>query len=160
MGAVAFSLVERGVESVVAVDAAPAYLDALREEAERRGVSERFTVLEGDFLDVAEEVERADLVSLDRVICCYPDVEGLLTAAGARTRVGLALCAPTDRVWIRPLVGLTNLFCRITRNPFRLFAHSWSVVDSTLEKCGLERAGPSTGFLWRVAAYRRSRTEL
>lgn len=72
IGALSFELLAAGAERVTAVDAAPAYLAAVREEAGRRNVSDRLNLVLGDFVSVAGEVMPADVVTIDRVVCCYP----------------------------------------------------------------------------------------
>ena len=64
-----------GVRDAVNVEASSAYLDAARDEAERLGLADRIVNVQGDFVDVAEQLADADLVTLDRVICCYDDME-------------------------------------------------------------------------------------
>ena len=61
----------------VVADASAAYVSAATEEASRRGQSESTTVIHGDLLDVAERLPAADLVTLDRVVCCFPGNEAL-----------------------------------------------------------------------------------
>ena len=156
VSAIPFELLADGVHSAVAVDASEAYLAVARKEAERRGVTDRLEFRLGDFVDLAPDLDSADLVSLDRVICCYPDVRALLAAAGGRARKRLALVAPADYWWFRPFFRLANLYCVVTRNPFRLFAHSWATVDSVLAEAGMEPVGSPVGLLWRVAAYERT----
>lgn len=155
VGAVAFELFDRGLESSVGVDAADAFVAESRREAEARGLTSRMDLRVGDFIDEAGSVERADLVALDRVICCYPDVEGLLELAGGRARRALALVAPRDLWWLRPLLGLSNAYCRLTRNPFRIFVHPWEAVDRSLRKMGLRQESFESRGMWAIAAYVR-----
>jgi ubiquinone/menaquinone biosynthesis C-methylase UbiE len=72
IGALTFELLERGMNQAVAVDASAAYLAAASEEAARRGASAAIRFVPGDFLDVASSLPAAAVVTLDRVICCYP----------------------------------------------------------------------------------------
>jgi magnesium-protoporphyrin O-methyltransferase len=71
IGALGFELLAAGVERVTAVEAAPAYVAAAREEAGRRNVSDRLDVVQGDFVTVAGDVMQADVVAMDRVVCCF-----------------------------------------------------------------------------------------
>jgi ubiquinone/menaquinone biosynthesis C-methylase UbiE len=54
------------------IEASPAYLEAAREEGERRGINERVTYIQGDFLDLEQSVPSADIVTLERVLNVYP----------------------------------------------------------------------------------------
>ena len=66
IGALSFELLAAGAERVTAVEAAPAYVAAAREEARRRNVSDRLDLVHGDFVSVAMNVMQADVVTMDR----------------------------------------------------------------------------------------------
>ena len=55
----------------------PPVRDAAREEGRRRGHDGRVTYLHGDFVDLADLVGPAEIVTLDRVINVYPGWNGL-----------------------------------------------------------------------------------
>ena len=59
-GALSFELLAAGAERVTAVEAAPAYLAAAREEARRRNVADRIDLVHGDFLSVAVTMDRRE----------------------------------------------------------------------------------------------------
>src|SRR5688572_14465091 len=81
VGALTFELLKRGMTKAVVADASPAYVAAAREEAQRRGQIESATIVHGDMLALAEQLPAADLVTLDRVVCCYPAYEPMLEEA-------------------------------------------------------------------------------
>ena len=64
-------LILRGLEELVV--AAETLLDA-----GRRGHAERITFRHGDLVALSAELPAADLVTMDRVVCCYPDLEALI----------------------------------------------------------------------------------
>jgi SAM-dependent methyltransferase len=155
IGIVQHELAARGVARVTDVDASQAYLETAREEARRRGYVERAAYLHGDFVELANRVEDADLVTLDKVVCCYPDAALLLDRVAARTKRRLGLVWPRDRWWTRAASGTMNLFFRIARNPFRMRIHPDRVVESTLAKNGLQRRAHLKAGFWQVAVYER-----
>ena len=95
VGAISHELLRSGLAHATSVDAAGAYIEAARSEAERQGHLNRLNLRNGDFVMIADEIPAADIVTLDRVICCYPDMpalvgmtverrDELLNGAGAR----------------------------------------------------------------------------
>src|SRR5689334_19226111 len=84
IGAIQQELLDAGAERATSVEASSAYLRAAREEAERRGHAGRISYQAGDFVAIADRVELADVVTLDRVICCYPDMEALVSRSADR----------------------------------------------------------------------------
>jgi magnesium-protoporphyrin O-methyltransferase len=119
IGALGFELLAAGAERVTAVEAAPAYLAAARAEAGRRNLAQRFDVVHGDFVAVAADVMAADVVTMDRVVCCYPAYRPLLEAALQHCRRLLAFSYPRDRWYVRAAVGMQNLARALLGNPFR-----------------------------------------
>src|SRR6266511_2008941 len=143
-----------GAERVTAVEAAPAYVAAAREEAGRRNVADRLDLVNGDFVSVAGDVMPADVVTMDRVVCCYPAYQPLLEAALRRSRRLLAFSYPRDRWYVRAAVGMQNLSRALFRSPFRGFVHSAREAPKGTSKQGaaqiLSRAlfrSPFRGFM-------------
>ena len=156
VGAIQYELLDAGAARATAVEAAAAYVRVAREESRRRGLGERITHQAGDFVELADGVGPADVVTLDRVICCYPDMEALVARSAQRARRVYALVYPRDRWWIGLGIRATNLFMRVTRRSYRAYLHRTTDVDAAARAQGLapnvaRRAGP----FWQVAVYVR-----
>ena len=155
VGAIQHELMERGTAGGTSADASPAYLAAAKEEAEARGFAGRIRYVEGDFVERANEVGVADLVTLDRVVCCYPDMPALVGAAARLTRRTLGLVIPRGTRFMRGGVAIVNLFQRLRRHPFRVYVHDPGEVEAVLGEYGLQRRYVREGLVWRMAVYGR-----
>lgn len=155
VGAVHLALLERGAASAVDVDASRAYVAAARAEAERRGLSERTTHHVGDFTAIAPALDQADLVALDRVVCCYGDATTLVAEAARLTRRRLGLVYPVDRWWTRLALAAENAVQWLRRDPFRAYVHPTALVDRLVREAGLEPVHTRSGLLWQIAIYAR-----
>ena len=155
VGAVHELLLERGAASATDVDASRPYLEVARSEAERRGVADRVAFRYGDFVALAPEIEPADLVALDRVVCCYGDVDALVGRAAERARRRLAITLPPDGRIAGVVVGLANAWQRLVRSQFRVYAHSHARVVAAARAAGLEPAGTASLGLWRLLVFER-----
>ena len=156
IGAIQHELLAAGARQATSVEASAAYLRAARQETERRGHGEQITYHQGDFVALADLIEPADVVTLDRVICCYPDLEALVGRSADRARRLYGLVHPRDSWWARLACSLANLGCRVTRKPFRAYVHPVAAVDIAASGRGLllrRRAG--VGPIWQVAVYER-----
>ena len=155
VGAVHHELLRSGASSAVDVDASRAYVAVAREEAERQGHAERVRYLVGDFVSLAEQLDPADLVALDRVICCYADMAALVgrSATLARHRYGVVYLRDT---WVGRLgVTLENTWLRLSRSPFRTYVHRTAEVDAILATHGLVKVLHRTTLIWQLALYER-----
>jgi hypothetical protein len=158
VGAIYHELLVSGARSAVHVDVSPDYLSVAREEAERRGHAARVQFVRGDFVDLAPTQNNADVVTLDRVICCYPDMERLVSLSAAKARRLFGAVYPREAWWMRLLVRTVNGFNRLRRCAFRTFLHPPSAIDAVLRSHGLERRTFQRTLAWEVVTYSRVRT--
>jgi magnesium-protoporphyrin O-methyltransferase len=156
VGAIHHSLLEHGFDRAVQVDASAAYLGLARLEADRLGHGDRVEFRHGDFRSVASEVPTADAVTLDRVVCCDPDYQGLLTIAAAHARAHLALSYPRDRWYVRAVVTAMNGWRALWGRAFRVYLHSPSAMTQVLARAGLRRRWAGGTFIWSVELFERA----
>lgn len=155
VGAVHHALLEAGAVSAVDVDASGPYLAAARSEAERRGLADRVTYLKGDAVALADGIGHADLVALDRVVCCYPHMEALVRLAADHTRRRLGVVLPRDDAPIRAMVGLGNRWNALRGNPFRVYVHRAAVVREAARAAGLVPVSVHRGLIWQTMVFER-----
>ena len=155
IGAIHHELLASGARHAVHVDISPDYLSVARQEAERRGHADNVEFVHGDFVEVASSLHDADLVTLDRVICCYPDMERLVALSAAKARRLVGAVYPRDRWWVRFAFAAANLVCRIRRTAFRVYVHPPPAIDGVLRAHGLERRSLRCTLLWEVVVYAR-----
>jgi SAM-dependent methyltransferase len=155
IGVVHHELLDAGAESVVHVDATAANIEAAKDEAEQHGHSGRVRFVLGDFVALAPEIPAADVVTLDRVICCYPDMEELVSRSAARARRLWGAVFPRERVLFKAMVQLGNGMRRVMRNDFRTFIHPVSEIDTALRREGLALRSVRDTYGWRAAVYSR-----
>lgn len=155
IGIVHHELLASGARSAVHVDAAMPHMRVAREEAARRGHAERVTFVHGDFVALAHEISTADIVTLDRVICCYPDMERLVAASASKARRLYGAVFPRERWFIKVMLAVENFARRVRGNPFRAYVHSTTAIDAAVQRQGLTPRSVRDTFLWRVAVYAR-----
>ena len=137
IGVITCELADTLVASAAIVEASPAYLEVARREVGLKYGSRSTQFVLGDFAAIAGTLSDADVVTLDRVVCCYPNAEALLGAAAARTRQVLAFTYPRDRWYVRSMFALGNFWLRSTGKKFRAFVHAPERMGAVLEASGL-----------------------
>lgn len=155
VGVVGFELLAAGADRLTDVDAARAYVAVARREARRRGLEERTTFHHGDFVALADEVEAADVVTLDRVVCCYGDWAALVDRSVARARRLYGLVYPTDRWWTRLSIAIGNVMVRLSRRAYRGYVHSERSIDARIRDAGFELRTHHRGWVWQTVLYER-----
>jgi 16S rRNA G966 N2-methylase RsmD len=155
VGIIDRELLRTGAGHAVLVDGSSAYLDVAREEARRAGLLDRIEFVEGDFVRRAATIDAADIVTLDRVVCCYPDVASLVGLSAERARSAYGLVMPRDRWFVRLAIALENLWFRVRRRRYRAFVHPTDRVDAILVDRGLHATGERRTAFWRAVVYDR-----
>ncbi|MEO8470392.1 MAG: class I SAM-dependent methyltransferase [Chloroflexota bacterium] len=155
VGTVHHLLLERGASSATDVDASSGYLASAREEAASRGLTDRITFHHGDFVALAEEIAPADLVALDRVGCCYPDIDALIGRAAEHTRRRMAVTLPPDLRIARGVIRVLNLWEWVTRSDLRIYGHSHERVRAAARAAGLVPISSTAVGSWRLLVFER-----
>ena len=155
IGVITQELLRAGAGHAILVDASSAYLEVARNELRASNVLDRVEVIEGDFVRRASSIDPSDVVTLDRVVCCYPDAEALVRLSADRARNLLGLVHPRNTRLVRLALWANNLRFRLTRNPYRAFGHSNELIDRLVGEGGLDPVAERRTFFWRVVLYRR-----
>jgi len=112
-------------------------------------------VQRGNFLDLVPTVAEADIVTLDRVICCYPDAPALVGLSAARARHLYGVVYPQYGWLNKVFVTGANVMFRLRRCTMRSFLHPPDVVDAIVRSHGLQRRFYRESFPWQIVVYSR-----
>lgn len=155
VGMISFELFKAGLASATQVDASPAFVTTANGEAAREGLSDRFAARQGDFVALAEDIPAVGVVTLDKVICCYPNMTALVGQSAARATKLYGAVYPRDVWWTRIAGALMNSVAWLFRMPLRNHYHPSAAVDSTIRAQGLEPRYHGVAGYWQVIVYGR-----
>jgi SAM-dependent methyltransferase len=158
VGSLTFGLLDRGMSRAVAVDASAAYISAARQESERLGRARAVQFVHADFVSAASHLPAAAVVTLDRVVCCYPLYEPLLAAALGHAERCLALSYPRDVWYVRVAVMLENAQRRLAHNTFRTVVHPARHIERLIRAAGFELSSRRRTWMWSADVYVRRTT--
>jgi magnesium-protoporphyrin O-methyltransferase len=149
-------LLQDGAASAIGIDLSAKMLDEARDQARVQGLAERTEYREGDFVELADSMAPADVVILDKVICCYPDAERLVQRSAHKAARAYAFTIPRDRSSVRFALWSTSLVLKLMRCSFRARVHSPEAIDSRLTDAGFERVFQESTFIWLTRVYARA----
>jgi len=156
VGEIQVELLRRGAARATNLEISTNYEAEAAALLERSGMQGR---VERRFLDIAQQpqdVDGADVVVLHRVVCCYPDYERLLGAAGSKAGRLLVFSHPPRNVVTRTFLWWENALRRRKGDPFRTFAHQPAEMLAVLGRAGLSNTYRWRGFGWNVVGLERS----
>lgn len=156
VGQIMLELLKAGAARGEVVELVPAYEGHAGALAKEAGVGERASFRTADLVADPTAGEPADIVVLNRVVCCTPDGVELAGIAASLARRTLVLSFPRDAAWARAAFACLNAFLRLRRRRFRVFVHAPEALHAAAEAHGLRLACERAGPLWQVAAFERA----
>ncbi|MEP7325860.1 MAG: class I SAM-dependent methyltransferase [Gemmatimonadota bacterium] len=150
VGVLHHELLQRGAGQAVHLEAAGAFVEVAKEETARRGHQGRVSFLHGDAVGMTAELAAADLVALDRVVCCYPEFAALLNVSTAKARRYFALSYPHDRWYVRSHTWWKNAQRRRAGDRFRTFVHPVAAIRALVAAAGFEVRCSRSTLVWEV----------
>lgn len=152
-GTAQVALLERGVARSVAYDISPAYEGIAHGLLTEYGLRDRVEWHTGDFL--ADGAAQSDIVFLNRVVCCYPDMPELVDASAGRARRLLAMAYPRDRWFVRFGIRILNRLLAFRKNSFRVFVHDPGEIASRVDQSGLSEVDAGRTVMWQWKVWER-----
>jgi SAM-dependent methyltransferase len=157
-GGLLLQLVQAGAARATGVDLSTAGIDVARDRFERASLSDRVDLSVGDGAFVP--LKPHDWVILDRVMCCYPDVERLLANTLPAAKRIFAFTVPTSRGWrgvvARFVEWFENAWNTLFGQPCPGYVHDLSLIEARLAGAGFRLRHSDRLRLWHIAVYERS----
>ncbi|HEX6285913.1 MAG TPA: SAM-dependent methyltransferase [Acidimicrobiia bacterium] len=148
-------LLKSGAAGATNVELSGAYERTARELSDEENLTDRVERRLGDFVEEQQSVEPADLVVLNRVICCYPWMDRLMEASVAKTNWLLAIAVPRDRLVSRIMVKVGNAILRLRGQDFDAYVHSVAGMEAIAARAGLTRVFIRQGLVWEGLVFER-----
>jgi SAM-dependent methyltransferase len=159
-GGLVLETLDRGAVSATGLDLSSESIGAARRIAAERGHADRarFEVADGASTALAPH----DVVVLDKVFCCYPDVAGLLANSLSAARSVYAFSVPPSGGFRG---GIRKAFARAANRWYRLrprkfggfqeYVHDVAALDARVRAAGFTAVFSRRRFGWDLAVYAR-----
>ena len=159
-GAGTFSVeaLKNGASTSTGFDLAPEMIMAADSLAAEMGLDKRARFSLGNA--ASADLPASEVVVMDKVICCYPEVGPLLKNASSASRETIGFILPRDEgLWKWPLrlaARTGNLVYRLRRRKNNWFyIHSLKSMDGTLRGAGFARRKKAASRMWLVFLYKK-----
>jgi magnesium-protoporphyrin O-methyltransferase len=153
LGVIAHELLKAGVSRALNVEASLAFIDAAKTEAARQGLADKLTFVHGDLVELAPQIPAADIVTLDKVVCCYQDMASLVRASVAKAKKLYGLVYPRDDWWMKAAFGFENLIENLKGSNWRVYVHPTPEVDRLIREHGLRQRFHHALIDWQIVVY-------
>lgn len=155
-GGLSVALLEMGASRVTGIDLSTTSIEVAGRRAEASGFAAQASFRHGNAATV--DVEPHDLVILDRVICCFGDVERLVDRAVGAAVERIAITVPESRGWRglvnRPLWAAEHLWDYL-HGGCRGYVHDLRRIERRFAAAGFRPVGATHSGLWHIGLYER-----
>lgn len=153
IGVLQAELLRRGAASGEVVELVGAYAPYAARLAEELGVGGRSTFRVADVLDDPHTVEPADVVMLNKVVCCSAEGLELIGVAAGLTRGTLVLSYPRATRLIRWLARAQHALFRLLGRSFRFYVRPSAAIEAVALGAGLSKLASGRGPFWEYSAF-------
>jgi len=147
------TLLEKGAANALGIDLAPRMLELAENRAKEHQLKQRTDYKLGDFVELCDTIDTADVTVLDKVVCCYPAPRELLSAAIACTRGTIALTYPRKHLFSELSNHMWNFGFWLFGSDFRSFVHDPQVVQQSIEEGGFHRVFHRDSRMWHTQVF-------
>ena len=156
IGVISFELLKLGISHSTHIELSDSYCKIFQEESLKRGVNKKITSLQGDYTNLHNEVGPADLVCLDKVICCYANFADLVVASSKNAKRFYAYVIPRDTWWVKLAEGFSTFFKILVNDSFRSFIHPQHEIERLVLSNGFTKRNELKNREWLTVVYERS----
>jgi len=156
LGGLHLELLKRGAARATDVDVSAAYLSAAQTVSDKLGLRDRVDYRLGDFARDAAAVPNSDVVILHRVVCCYPNMTQLVTAAAEHAGRLLALSFPRGAWYMRLGEKGMNFFMRLSGSGYRFYVHPPATILATASAAGMMLVEQKFSWPWQTVIFERA----
>jgi SAM-dependent methyltransferase len=157
-GAMLTELLLAGADRATGVDLSEKTLAEARDRLEEAGVADRSSLSVGDAAHIP--LVPHDWVVLDKVICCYPDADALLTNSIEAASDVYAFAVPASYGWrglvARIGIALENVSLAVLGRPCPGYVHDVRLIEERLRVAGFRPSYRGTSHTWEIAVFERA----
>ena len=155
IGAIQWWFLRNGGIQTYGVDASTGYTHFAIEYAAQNDFKESSHFILGDFTTLAPELPPVNHVTLDKVICCYPDFEAIINQACSKASGTVSLSYPMDGFVADIVRWFGVLSMKLIRNPFKPYVHRVASVRALFVENGFKLREQETSFPWHIQTYEK-----
>jgi len=155
VGGLLLTMLDKGLNHAIGIEASEGMLEKAKENAVRMKFEEKTVFHHRDFVDVEPELPAADIMILDKVLCCDANPELLIKRSTGKTKAIYAVSFPRDNILVRLFVKAGIVITKIFPAMFTPFYHEPADIKRWTENAGFVLSYARNSFIWQVQVYTR-----
>jgi 2-polyprenyl-3-methyl-5-hydroxy-6-metoxy-1,4-benzoquinol methylase len=155
IGGLHLTLLQHGASSANGIEISEGMLESAKQLSKELGFEQQTAYHLGDFAQFNGEIDNADITILDKVVCCYEDVDTLLQKSLLKTKRLYALSYPKPTLLVRISFEGLIILAKLFRWSFRPYWHDWDRIVRKIAESGFRETYCSSTMMWTVRVLER-----
>lgn len=155
VGAIIWELLDKGVDRAVYLEISPGYSHVFKEQMKTRSYQNQIQVEMGDFTELHKGLPKVDIVTLDKVICCYGDYKPLVELSLQKCKRLYAYTIPRNVWWVKAVHGVETIIKSFQKNHLHTLIHSTSDIEQKVISAGFKKIYQKFNREWLTVLYER-----
>jgi magnesium-protoporphyrin O-methyltransferase len=153
VGGLLLTTLGKGLNHAIGIDASEGMLEKAKENAVRMKLEDKTTFYHRNFVDVEPELPVADIIILDKVLCCDSNPELLIKKSAIKTKTIYAVSFPRNNILVRLFIKAEIAIAKIFTIKFIPFYHEPADIKRWIEMAGLVLSYNRNTFFWQVQVF-------
>jgi magnesium-protoporphyrin O-methyltransferase len=155
VGGLHLTMLKHGAKSATGIDISEGMLEGAKQLSKELGMDAQTNYILGDFVQANGDIHPADITVLDKVVCCYENLDALLSKSLGHTKHIFALSYPRQTFIVRLSFQILILLGTVLKWSFRPYWHDWNKMRSTIELNGFRERYRNKTMMWSVYVFER-----
>jgi 2-polyprenyl-3-methyl-5-hydroxy-6-metoxy-1,4-benzoquinol methylase len=155
VGGLHLTILKHGASSALGIDISEGMIEGAKQLSKELGCENRTQYILGDVVQANGRITDADIVVLDKVVCCYENVEELLTTSLSKTRQQYALSFPHSNLLVKVSFQCLIVLGKLFRWSFHPYWHDWEKLIHTIQENGFVQTYQHSTFFWSIYVFER-----
>jgi magnesium-protoporphyrin O-methyltransferase len=155
VGGLHLTMVKQGASFATGIDISEGMLNGAKRLSRELGLEHNTNYLLGDVVQMNGIVPDADIVVLDKVVCCYENILDLLEKSSVKSKQVYAFTYPNPNILVKTsfhgLIFLGTTFKWV----FRPYWHNWDALIREVKKRGFKQTYMNSTLMWQVRVLER-----
>jgi len=152
VGALIWELLENGIDHVHYIEISDAYSKVFKEQVASKALEKQVNILTGDFTEHHPSLPQVDVVTMDKVICCYQDYRPLVKLSLQKARKVYAYTILRDIWWVKAVNKVESLIKSFT-NYLRTHIHPTAEIEEMVVSQGFKKIYQKSHREWLTVIY-------
>lgn len=155
VGQVHLTLLKEGASNALGIDLSDAMLREAKQFADKAGLGDRVRYMTGDFVQQFSSVPESDITVIDKVVCCYENLDELILKSTGKTKAIYALTHPKENLLTKGLFKGHEALAKLLHWDFRPFWHDWADMKARILSQGFTLRYEHSTLTWHALVFQR-----